>query len=38
MVKVYTEIFPDCFKATLQGVIRSHVEVGAVTHSDGLLG
>ncbi len=36
--KVYTEIVPDCSKATLQGFIRGHVEVGAVIHSDGWRG
>ena len=36
--KVYTEIVPDCSKNTLQGVIRGHVELGAVIHSDGWRG
>ena len=33
--KVYTEIVPDCSKPTLQGIIRGHVEVSTVIHSDG---
>jgi hypothetical protein len=33
--KVYTEIVPDCSRATLQGVIRGHIELGSVIHSDG---
>jgi transposase-like protein len=33
--KVYTEIVPDCSKATLQAVIRGHVAPDAVIHSDG---
>ncbi|GJM17583.1 MAG: DDE transposase [Thermodesulfobacteriota bacterium] len=36
--KVYTEIVPDCSKVTLQGVIRGHVELVAVIHSDGWRG
>jgi transposase-like protein len=36
--KVYTEIVPDCSKATLQGIIRGHVEPSAVIHSDGWRG
>ena len=36
--KVYTEIVPDCSKNTLQGVIRGHVELGTVIHSDGWRG
>jgi len=33
--KVYTEIVPDCAKATLQGIIRSRVRPDSVIHSDG---
>ena len=36
--KVYTEIVPDCSKQTLQGIIRGHVEVSTVIHSDGWRG
>ena len=36
--KVYTEIVPDCSKATLQGIIRGHVELSTVVHSDGWRG
>ena len=36
--KVYTEIVPDCSKATLQGIIRGHVEPSTVIHSDGWRG
>lgn len=35
---VYTEIVPDCTKATLQGVIRGHIEPNTVIHSDGWRG
>jgi len=31
--KVYAEIVPDCFKATLQGIILGHVEPSTVIHS-----
>jgi hypothetical protein len=30
--KVYTEIVPDCKKATLQAIIRGHVSPEAVIH------
>ena len=30
----YTEVVPDCKKATLQAIIRGHVSIDAVTHSD----
>ena len=33
--KVYTEIVPDCTKATLQGLIRGKVDIDSVIHSDG---
>lgn len=33
--KVYTEIVPDCSKATLQAVIRGRIEPASVIHSDG---
>ena len=36
--KVYTEIVPDCSKATLQAVIRGHIESDSVIHSDGWRG
>jgi transposase len=32
--KVYTEIVPDCSRATLQAIIRGKVEVESVIHSD----
>ena len=32
--KVYTEIVPDCAKATLQGIIRGRVSPESVIHSD----
>ena len=32
--KVYTEIVPDCAKATLQGIIRGKVSPDSVIHSD----
>ncbi len=35
---VYTEIVPDCRKRTLQKVIRGHVALEAVIHSDGWRG
>ena len=36
--KVYTEIVPNCSKATLQGVIRGKIDLGTVIHSDGWRG
>jgi transposase-like protein len=36
--RVYTEIVPDCTKATLQGVIRGHIASDTVIHSDGWRG
>ena len=36
--KVYTEIVADCAKATLQAVIRGHVDLRSVIHSDGWRG
>jgi len=36
--KVYTEIVPDCSKATLQGIIRGNVEPATIIHSDGWRG
>ena len=36
--KVYTEIVPDCRRATLQGVIRGRVSLKSVIHSDGWRG
>lgn len=36
--KVYTEIVPDCAKATLQGIIRGRVDPDSVIHSDGWRG
>jgi transposase-like protein len=32
--KVYTEIVPDCSRATLQAIIRGHVEMDSIIHSD----
>ena len=36
--KVYTEIVPDCAKATLQGIIRGRVNPDSIIHSDGWRG
>jgi len=36
--KVYTEIVPDCKKATLQAIIRGRVALSTVIHSDGWRG
>ena len=36
--KVYTEIAPDCKKATLQVITRGRVSVEAIIHSDGWRG
>ncbi len=36
--KVYTEIVPDCSKATLQGILRGKVELDSVIYSDGWRG
>lgn len=36
--RVYTEIVPDCAKATLQAIIRGKVDVASVIHSDGWRG
>jgi len=36
--RVYTEIVPDCTKATLQAVIRGHIAPDTVIHSDGWRG
>lgn len=33
---VYTQIVPDCRKATLQAIIRGHVALDSVVHSDSL--
>ena len=33
--KVYTEIVPDCSKATLQAIIRGRIKPETVIHSDG---
>ncbi len=30
---VYTEIIPDCSKATLQGIIRGHIELDSVINT-----
>lgn len=32
---VYTEIVPDCSKATLQGIILGHLELDSVINTDG---
>ena len=36
--KVYTEIVPDCSKATLQAIIRGRIAPETVIHSDGWRG
>ena len=36
--KVYTEIVPDCSRATLQAIIRGRVTLDSVIHSDGWRG
>lgn len=36
--RVYTEIVPDCSRATLQAVIRGRVSLDSVIHSDGWRG
>ena len=36
--KVYTEIVPDCAKATLQAIIRRKADLESVIHSDGWRG
>ncbi|MEJ7576247.1 MAG: IS1595 family transposase [Pyrinomonadaceae bacterium] len=36
--KVYTEVVPDCKKATLQAIIRGRVAADAIIHSDGWRG
>ncbi len=36
--KVYTEVVPDCAKATLQAIIRGRVEADSIIHSDGWRG
>lgn len=36
--KVYTEIVPDCSKATLQAIIRGKVEPDSIIYSDGWRG
>lgn len=35
---VYTEIVPDCSKATLQGIIRGHIALDSVVNTDGWRG
>lgn len=35
---VYKEIVPDCSKATLQGIIRGHLELDSVINTDGWRG
>lgn len=32
--KVYTEIVPDCSRATLQAIIRGKVKPDSIIHSD----
>jgi len=32
--KVYTEVVSDCSRATLQAIIRGHVEIDSIIHSD----
>ncbi len=36
--KVYTEVVPDCSKATLQAIIRGRVALETIIHSDGWRG
>ena len=36
--RVYTEIVPDCSRATLQGIIRGKVDVRSIINSDGWRG
>ena len=36
--RVYTEVVPDCKKATLQGIIRGRVSADTIIHSDGWRG
>jgi len=36
--KVYTEVVPDCAKATLQAIIRGRVDPDSIIHSDGWRG
>ena len=36
--KVYTEIVPNCSKATLQGIIRGKIAPDSIIHSDGWRG
>ena len=36
--KVYTEVVPDCAKATLKAIIRGRVDPDSVIHSDGWRG
>jgi transposase len=36
--KVFTEIIPDCRRATLQGVIRGRIDLASIIHSDGWRG
>ena len=36
--KVYTEIVPDCSRATLQAVIRGNIDINSIIHSDGWRG
>jgi transposase-like protein len=34
---IYTEVVPDCVKATLQGILRGRVDLGSVIQSYGML-
>ncbi|SDZ00403.1 ISXO2-like transposase domain-containing protein [Hymenobacter psychrophilus] len=36
--RVYTEIVPDCFKATLPGIIRGKIDLVAMVNTDGWRG
>ncbi len=36
--KVYTQVVPDCTKATLRAVIRGRISLQSVIHSDGWVG
>ena len=36
--RVYTEVVPDCSKATLQGIIRGRIDPESIVHPDGWRG
>lgn len=35
---MYATIMPDCFKATLQDIIKGHTDSTTIIHSDGWMG